>query len=148
MNFKLVEGFQGHHHSFYQKNFKNKKGEVAKNDNENAKILKNYYKEVFNRSVPVDLSVLEGIKQLPLVEECRVAPSKKNRGMNNNKAPSLTAGLTTNMIKNLPPEGFDLLSDLIRDFWMNENTDFESCHATKLLNLFKGKGNQQDQNNW
>jgi len=43
--------------------------------------------------------------------------------MENNKAPSLTC-LTTNMIKNFSPEWFDLLSDLIRDFWMNEDTDF------------------------
>jgi len=42
MIFKLIEGFQGHHHSFCQNNFKNKKGKVAKNDNENAKILKNH----------------------------------------------------------------------------------------------------------
>ena len=52
------------------------------------------------------------------------------------------------MIKHLPLEGLDLLSDLIRDFWLNENTDFESWHATKLSNLFKGKGDQQDPNNW
>ena len=49
---------------------------------------------------------------------------------------------------NLPPKGFDLLSDLIRDFWMNEDMDFESWYATKLLNLFKGIGEQQDPNNW
>jgi len=67
--------------------------------------------------------------------------------MKNNKAPSLT-GLTMDMIKNLPPEELDLLSDLIKDFWLNENTDFESWHATKLSNLFIGKGDQQDPSNW
>ena len=146
--FKLIGGFQDHHCSFCQKNFKNKKSKVAKNDNENAEILKNHYKEVFTRSVPVDLSVLKGIKQLPLVEEYGAAPSKKEikiaiSSIKNNKAPSLT-GLTTNMIKNLPLEGCDLLSDLIWDFWSNEDTDFESWHATKLSNLIKGKGNQQE----
>jgi len=52
------------------------------------------------------------------------------------------------MIKNLPPEGLDLLYNLIRDFWSNEDTDFESWHSTKLSNLFKGKGDQQDPSNW
>jgi len=123
-----------------------------KNDNENAKILKDHYQEVFNGSVPVDLSVLEGIIQLPSAEEYRATLSKKEikipiNNMKNNKAPGLT-GLTTDMIKNLPPKGFDLLSDLIKDFWLNKNTDFESWHATKLSNLFKGKGDQQDPNNW
>jgi len=42
-----------------------------------VKILKNYYKEVFNRLVPVDLSVLKGVKKLPLIEEYSVTPSKK-----------------------------------------------------------------------
>ena len=133
MIFKLIEGFQGHHHSFCQKNFKNKKSKVAKNDNENAKTLKDHYREVFNRSVPVDLSVLEGIIQLPSAEEYGAAPSTKEikiaiNGMKNNKAPSLT-GLTTNMIKNLPPNGLYLLSNLIKDFWSNANTDFESWCA-------------------
>jgi len=41
------------------------------------KILKNHYKEVFNRSVPVDLSVLEGIRQLLLVEGYGATPSNK-----------------------------------------------------------------------
>jgi len=125
---------------------------MAKNDNDNAKILKQHYKEVFNRSIPVDLSVLEGIKQLPSIEEYRIASSKKERriaisSMKHNKAPGLT-GLTTDMTKSLPPEGFNLLSDLIWDFWVNKEMDFKSWHDTKFLNLLQGKGNQQDHNNW
>jgi len=50
--------------------------------------------------------------------------------------------------KNLPPERFNLLSILIRDFWITKDTNFESWHATKLSNLFKGIGDQQDPNNW
>ena len=100
MIFKLIEGFQGHHFLVCQKNFKNKTGKVAKNDNENAKILKNHYKEVFNRSVPVDLSVLEGIKQLPWVEEYGATCSKKEikiaiSSMKSNKVPSLTGSQQT-----------------------------------------------------
>ena len=76
-------------------NFKNKEGKVAKNDNENAKILKDHYQEVFNRSVPVDLSVLQGIIQLPSAEEYGAAPSKKEikiaiNNMKNNKAPAVS----------------------------------------------------------
>ena len=82
------------------KEFQNKKGKVAKNDNENVKILKNHYKEVLNRSVPVDLSALKGIKQLPLAEEYRAAPSKKEikiaiSSMKSNKVPSLTGSQQT-----------------------------------------------------
>ena len=42
------------------------KEKMQKNENENAN------KEVFNRSVPVDLSVLKGIKQLPSVESMKL----------------------------------------------------------------------------
>ena len=80
-------------------------------------------------------------------------PKKKDiklviSGMKNKKAQSLT-GLTTDMIKSPPPKGCHLLSNLIRGFCLvNKEMDFESWHATKLLNLFKGKGDQQDPNNW
>ena len=52
----------------------------------------------------------------------------------------------TDMIKNLPPEGLAFLTFIIQEFWKNKEVDFESWHITKLSNLYKGKGDQQDPN--
>ena len=69
MVFKLIKGFQGHHHSFCEKNFKDKKGKVERNEKDNLKILKEHYTTIFNRKVPTDMSVLDEIKPMHMVEE-------------------------------------------------------------------------------
>jgi hypothetical protein len=63
-----------------------------------------------------------------------------------NKAPG-TSQLTTDMLKNLPNEALDFIVETIQDFWQQE-TDFKAWHVTKLNILYKGKGDQQDLNNY
>jgi len=58
------------------------------------------------------------------------------QGKKNNKTPGNT-GVTTDMIKNLPSEAHSLIASLIRDFWTNKNTDFQTWHITKLSALYK-----------
>ena len=67
--------------------------------------------------------------------------------MKNDKAPGIT-GVTTNMLKNLPKEGFKFLTDIIQTNWDYPNIDFPSWHATKLTTLFKGKVLTHYPNNW
>jgi hypothetical protein len=44
--------------------------------------------------------------------------------MASEKPPGVT-GITTDMLKNLPPEGFTLLTILIQCLWNENNCDFE-----------------------
>ncbi len=66
--------------------------------------------------------------------------------MANNKAPG-KSGLTTDMIKNLPPKAFYLYVEFIQEFWRDDSTDFDSWHVTILNILYKGKGDPHDPNN-
>ena len=52
------------------------------------------------------------------------------------------------MLKNLPDEALELLTNIIQNYWDNPNTNFPSWHATKLTTLFKDKGSMHDSNNW
>ncbi len=99
MIFKLMEGFQTHHRKCVEKNFKYRSGKVAKKCEENAEILK---------AVEVDFSVIDEIPAHEIQQKLGVTPSKKEikkaiSKMANNKAPG-KSGLTTDMIKSLPPQ--------------------------------------------
>ena len=57
------------------------------------------------------------------------------------------SGLSTDMIKSLPPCALNYYVKLIQDFWNDPNIDFSSWHITLLKVLYKGKGDPQDPNN-
>jgi hypothetical protein len=57
------------------------------------------------------------------------------------------SGLTTDMIKNLPPRAFNYFVKLIQNFWQDPNTDYDAWHITLLRVVYKGKGDPQDPNN-
>ena len=67
--------------------------------------------------------------------------------MKNNKAPCLT-GLTMDMIKALPEEAVNFLTEAIHEYWMSSECDFETWHIQKLVTLYKEKGDAKDLNNW
>ena len=67
--------------------------------------------------------------------------------MKNNKAPGFSQ-VTTDMIKNLPSNALSLLTEFIHEYWNNSELDYTSWHKTKLSNLYKGKGDPQNPNNW
>jgi hypothetical protein len=58
------------------------------------------------------------------------APSEKAPGK---------SGITTDMLKKLPPEGFNLLTIFIQNYWQDINCDFDSWHTNILSLLYKGK---------
>jgi len=67
--------------------------------------------------------------------------------MKNNKAPGVSR-ITTDMIKSLPEEDFQILTSHIQQFWEDPNYDHEAWHKMKLMLLYKGKGKIEDLNNW
>ena len=66
--------------------------------------------------------------------------------MSYDKAPG-QSGLTTDMIKNLPPEALDFLIKRIQDFWQHPEVDYDAWHTTILSTIYKGKGDPQESNN-
>jgi hypothetical protein len=63
-----------------------------------------------------------------------------------NKAPGAFQ-IATDMLKNLPNDALDFIIKTIQEFWQHE-TDFKAWHVTKLNILYKGKGDQQDFDNY
>jgi len=52
------------------------------------------------------------------------------------------------LLKNLPNDGLNRITEIIQDFWTNPDCDFATWHVQKLITLYKGKGDQKDPNNW
>jgi hypothetical protein len=148
---KLMQGFQSHHKKSTSKNFINKKGNKAMNDSKNLQILSDHYQTVYNIHTEIDPTVLNKAPQHPIQQDLGKTPSKKGiqsaiRHMKNDKAPGYS-NVTTDMLKNLPQQKLDLLSELITKYWPQPTADFHSWYITKLSSVYKGKCNQQDPNN-
>jgi hypothetical protein len=146
-----MEGFTKHHRTYRPTNFKYKNGTEAKSDNENAEILNTHFNSLFNSQVQVDFAVLNNLPQCEIRHEFGEKPTsaevqKAINSMPYDKSPG-QSGLSTDMIKNLPPRAFNYYVKLIQDFWTEPDTDFASWHVTLLKVLYKGKGDPQDPNN-
>ena len=151
MIFKLMEGFQSHHRNYLPSNFRSKNGIEAKNDTDNAQILNAHFQSLFNSEVQIDPTVLNNLPQQNIAHDLGNVPTahdikKAIAKMSYDKAPG-QSGLTTDMIKNLPPEALNFLIQRIQDFWRNPNVDYEAWHTTILSTIYKGKGDPQDPNN-
>jgi len=134
------------------KKLANNNGKMSSNDKDNAKILKTYFQDVFNRKATIDPSVLDELTQRPVTMSFDMAPSIDEiktamKKIKKNKAPGIS-GTTPNMIKNLPEEGFQILTSHIKQFWEDPDYDHKAWHKMKLILLYKGKGKLQDPNNW
>jgi len=84
----------------------------------------------------VEETILEQIEQRTMIQALGEPPNRQQiesviHKMKNNKAPGDT-GVTTDIIKNLPEEGYDLLTKVIQDFWTNPGCNFNSWHVQKL----------------
>jgi hypothetical protein len=132
---KLVNGFHRHHKDATKKNLTDENGNTATNDCQNANIQAKHYQKVFNRQVPVDLAVIETkIEQRETNNKLGEIPTKNEviatiRKSKNNKAPGFS-GITTDMLKNLPNEGIELLTYLI-ECYLNHGINKTSPHYTK-----------------
>ena len=67
--------------------------------------------------------------------------------MMNNKAPG-QAKVTINMLKNLPEEAMQFITDFIKQYWLDENCHIKLWNHQKLISLYKGKGDIQNLKNW
>ena len=151
MVFKLMEGFTKHHRTFHPTNFKYKNNTEAKNDNENAEILNTHFNSLFNSQVQVNFAVLNNLPQCETRHELgeKLTSTEVKKAINSmpyDKSPG-QSGLSTDIIKNLPPRAFNHFVKLIQDFWTEPDTDFASWHVTLLKVLYTGKGDPQDPNN-
>jgi len=100
--FQIIEGFNVHHKEYKPKNFTNNNGKMSSHDKDDAKILKTYFQDVFNRKATIDPSILDELTQRPVtmsfdmvpsIDEIKTAEKKRKK-----KAPGIF-GTTTDMIK-------------------------------------------------
>jgi hypothetical protein len=150
--FEIIKGFQGHYKKSTPKQFKDAKGRTKTGEADNADVIKEYYHNVFNQKVNVDMNEINKLHQKDINEHLGRLPSQTDvtsaiKSMHNEKAPG-KSGVTTNMLKTLPPEGFKLLTNLIQNYWQNIDCDFEAWHTNILSLLYKGKGASRDPKNW
>lgn len=99
----------------------------------------------------MDTTVLDELPQLKINHALGSLPSRNKiihaiKKMVIDKSPG-QSGLSTNMIKSLPPQLLNLYVDFIQEFWNCENMDDTSWHTIVLNTLHKGKDNPQDPNN-
>lgn len=95
------------------------------------------------------------IRKLPQKEtneNLRRPPSQKDvttaiKNMASEKAPG-KSGVMTNMLKNLPRNGHNLLKSVIQIYWQDNSCDYVSLHTDILSFLYKGKGDSKDPENW
>jgi hypothetical protein len=151
MVFSLMEGFSTHHRIYRPTNFKHKNGVEAKSDSENANVLNSHFNSLFNSQVSADPTVLDSLPQHDIKHEYGTLPNAneiKNaiKSMPYDKSPG-QSGLSTDMIKNLPPRALNYYVKLIQQFWQDPDIDFSSWHVILLKVLYKGKGDPQDPNN-
>jgi hypothetical protein len=151
MVFSLMEGFSTHHRIYRPTNFKHKNGVEAKSDSENANVLNSHFNSLFNSQVSADPTVLDSLPQHDIKHEYGTLPTANEiinaiKSMPYDKSPG-QSGLSTDMIKNLPPRALNYYVKLIQQFWQDPDIDFSSWHVILLKVLYKGKGDPQDPNN-
>jgi hypothetical protein len=132
MVFSLMDGFQEYHKLSMPKKLKSQMGIEEKNDNDNAKILNTHFHSIFNSQVEIDPTVLNELPQHEVDHTLGTLPSKskiKNaiKNMAHDKSPG-QSDLSTDMIKNLPPQALNPYIDFILEFWHNKR--LTSPHGT------------------
>ncbi len=110
-----------------------------------------HWNTMFNCHATYDASVINEIQQHNNNNSLGEIPNRKEiqnaiRKMKCNKAPGAFQ-VATDMLKNLPNDALDFIIKTIQEFWQHE-TDFKAWHVTKLNILYKGKGDQQDFDNY
>lgn len=139
--FDIIKGFHCHFKKLAPKPFKGADGNSMTDEASNANVIQQYYQKIFNQENNVDMEKINNIPQKSFNEQLGNTPSYKEitsaiKGMASEKSPDVT-GVTTDMLKNLPPEGFALLTKLIQRFWNESNCVFEHRYLNILSLLYK-----------
>ena len=148
----MMKGFQGHFKNKAPKQFKDTTGTVGTDDYTNANIIQEYYQQVYSQQVSIDQNEINNLPQHQYNYEIGDPPSQQEviqaiKRTASEKAPGETA-VTTDMLKNLPPEAFIFLSQIIQKYWSDPECDFKPWHTSLLSIIYKGKGDTKDPKNW
>jgi len=148
----MIKGFQGHFKNKAPKQFKNPEGITGTDDHANADTIQQYYQGVYSQQVNIDQSEINKLFQHQFNYELGDPPtyqevSQAIKRTASEKSPGQTA-ITTDMLKNLPPEAFLFLTRIIQQYWTNPECDFTPWHIVLLSIIYKGKGDTKDPKNW
>ena len=148
----ITKGFQGHYKNKAPKQFKDPNGTIGTDDHANADIIQQYYQGVYSQEVNIDQNEINNLPQHQFNYELGDPPTYQEvtqaiKRTASEKSPGQTA-VTTDMLKNLPPEAFTFLTEIIQQYWTNPECDFAPWHIVLLSIIYKGKGDTKDPKNW
>ena len=151
---EVEKGFEGHYSAQGDIKMRKPNGDIATNDRENADVMAEHFKKVFNNHRPIDISVLDELEQREIISELGLPPTNEEfaaalRKIANGKSPG-ESGITPEALKNLDYSHTRTLREFLREYWTNPNVDYEEWHRNSLCALRKaGKGKDySDPNNW
>ena len=95
-----------------------------------------HYSELLNRPSSVDMSIIDQVEQLPIINELAFDPTREEvassvRKLNSGKAPGMD-GLTAEVLKAGGNTMIDLLHRLILHYWTPESTPQEWIDITSV----------------
>eukprot|EP00978_Attheya_sp_CCMP212_P040237 scaffold217553_cov44-Attheya_sp.AAC.1 len=130
-------------------------GNLATSDSDNADIMGEHFTKVFNNHRLIDSSVLDELKQKPIIESLVDQPTevefdKALRNIANGKIPG-ESGIKLEALKGLlDEEHIQIMRDFLNTYWTDPTVDFEEWHRNSLCALRKtGKGKDYgNPNNW
>jgi hypothetical protein len=129
-------------------------GDIATNDSENADVMEKHFTKVFNNQRPIDISVLDDLKQREMITDLGLPPTDEEfaaalRKLANGKSPG-ESGITPEALKNLNYSNTRTIREFLREYWMDPSVNCDEWHRNVLCALRKaGRGKDySDPNNW
>ena len=126
---------------------------VGTTTHQNIKTVAKHFGRVYNRKdAPPDFSILNDIPQREFGQSLATQPSEDKahqaiNQMKNNKAPG-ESGIPAEALKALPPTAFDILYELLTQFWQGTRHHFTEWQTALLQVLYKGKGDPRNPTNY
>jgi exonuclease III len=148
----LEAGLTGHHKKPSTKRFLNASGEEATNNSEEVENASEHFRKVYNRNdAPVDFTVLESVEQRTMLPELDRPPEMEEliravKVMRGEAAPG-ESGVVGRCLKHCSAEGLESILEVLTKFW-NAEQDNAQWHIASLTIIYKGKGKQNDLNNF
>ena len=116
---EVEKGFEGHYSAQGDVKMRKPNGDIATNDRENADVMAEHFKKVFNNHRPIDISVLDELEQREIISELGLPPTNEEfaaalRKIANGKSPG-ESGITPEALKNLDYSHTRTLREFLRE---------------------------------
>jgi hypothetical protein len=140
---EIQVGMDGHH-TMQQSDMK-EDGRLATSDSDNADVMSKHFTKVFNNHRLIDTSVLDELKQRPIIKSLGELPTILGfdtalRKRANGKSPG-ESEIIPEALKGLYEGHKRIISIFLNEYWTDPTVDYEEWHRNSLYALRKpGKG--------